>query len=70
MTRTDYRQDLDEMGIPEDDKKSNGGRIPDTASYGVWLRRNDPVAFEVGYQEANRERARQAREYYRHGRYL
>ena len=52
-TKLDYEIELDEIGIPEDDKKSNGGRISDFANYGAWLRKNDPIAFEVGYNEFN-----------------
>jgi hypothetical protein len=53
-TRHDYEIYLDELGIPEDDKKSNGGRIKDSANYGSWLRLNDPIAFEVGYSDFKR----------------
>lgn len=53
MTRKEYVEWLNEIGTPEDDKKSNGGRIPDSAKYGEWLRHNDPIAFNVGYNEAN-----------------
>ena len=56
MTRQEYQEYLTEIGTPEDDLKSNGGRIPDTAKYGNWLRRNDPIAFNVGYQDMCRER--------------
>ena len=55
MTRQEYQENLNEIGTPEDDLKSNGGRIPDTAKYGNWLRCNDPIAFEVGYGDAKRE---------------
>ena len=41
---------LNEIGIPEDDKKSNGGRISDKSNYGSWLRKNDPIAFECEYR--------------------
>lgn len=51
MTKKDFELYLNCMGIPEDDKRSNGGRIPDNAKYGAWLRKNDPIAFEIGYQE-------------------
>ena len=50
-TRKDYEEYLNELGAPLDDLKSNGGRIPDSSRYGSWLRRNDPVAFNVGYRE-------------------
>lgn len=50
-TRIDYEQYLNEVGVPEQDKKSNGGRIPDQRDYGTWLRINDPIAFNVGYND-------------------
>jgi hypothetical protein len=50
-TKANFEQSLNEFGIPEDDKKSNGGRIPDRSLYGSWLRRNDPIAFETGYSD-------------------
>lgn len=50
-TRKEYEEHLNELGVPEDDKKSSGGRIPDCANYGSWLRRNDRIAFNVGYNE-------------------
>lgn len=51
MTRKQYEKYLNEIGIPVDDLKSEGGRIPDNAKYGRWLRKNDPIAFNVGYNE-------------------
>lgn len=56
MTRKQYEEYLNELGIPEDDKQSNDGRIPDNVRYGSWLRRNDPVAFNVGYEDERRNR--------------
>jgi hypothetical protein len=50
-TRAEYEEWLNELGTPEDDKKSNGGRIPDDSNYGAWTRRHDPVAFNVGFNE-------------------
>lgn len=50
-TKSNYELYLNEIGTPEDDKKSNGGRVPDYANYGVWLRKNDPIAFQVGFRE-------------------
>ena len=50
-TKKDFEEYLNEIGTPEDDKKSNGGRIPDYCKYGTWLRKNDCIAFEVGYSE-------------------
>jgi hypothetical protein len=50
-TKYQYEEYLNELGIPEDDKKSNGGRIPDSCKYGAWMRVNDPIAFVVGYND-------------------
>jgi hypothetical protein len=50
-SKFDYQMYLNEMGIPFKDRKSEGGRIPDLALYGSWLKRNDPIAFEVGYND-------------------
>lgn len=51
LTRAAYAEWLNEIGTPEDDKRSNGGRIPDGARFGDWTRRNDPIAFNVGLRE-------------------
>lgn len=48
-TKIKYQEYLNELGIPEADKKSNGGRIPDSSKYGDWVRKNDPIAFSTGY---------------------
>lgn len=48
-TKTKYQEYLNEIGIPEDNKKSNGGLIPDSAKYGDWLRKNDIIAFNSSY---------------------
>lgn len=50
-TKKAFIKFLDEIGCPEKDKKSNGGRCPDYVQYGTWLYRNDPIAFNVGYNE-------------------
>lgn len=50
-TKAAYVEWLNELGTPAEDKKSNGGRIPDHAQFGDWLRRNDPIAFEIGHRE-------------------
>lgn len=50
-TRINYERYLNELDIPFHDQKSNGGRIPDYCKYGSWLRKNDPIAFYVGYNE-------------------
>lgn len=52
IRKLDYERVLNEMEIPPDDLKSNGGRISDhTKNYGTWMRLNDPIAFNVGYNE-------------------
>ena len=53
-TKNSYEDYLNETGIPEDDKRSNGGRVPDHMPYGEWVRRNDPIAFNVGYNDYKR----------------
>jgi hypothetical protein len=50
-TKKQYEDHLNEFDVPHHDCKSCGGRIPDNALYGSWLRRNDPIAFITGYQE-------------------
>lgn len=50
-TKADLEDYLNGIPVPDHDKKSNGGRIPDTCHYGSWLRRNDPIAFEVAYDD-------------------
>lgn len=55
-TKTDFQEYLNELGTPDHDLKSLGGRIPDRSKYGDWLRRYDPIAFEVGFQDWKRER--------------
>lgn len=42
-TKKEFELYLNELGIPKDDLKSNGGRISDNAKYGTWLRKNDRV---------------------------
>ena len=56
MTKKEYEEFLNEFQAQEKDLKSNGGRIPDSFinRYGSWLRKNDPIAFEVGYYEYKR----------------
>ena len=51
MTKKQYEEFLNELEIPLNDRKSNGGLIPDNCKYGSWLRRNDTTAFQVGYRE-------------------
>ncbi len=50
-SKISYERHLNKEGIPEKQKKSNGGHIPDYVKYGTWLRVNDPELFEKTYQE-------------------
>jgi hypothetical protein len=51
-----YEDYLNEIGVPDDDLYINGGRIPDFAKYGEWMRKNDIIAWNVGFQDWKRER--------------
>ncbi len=46
-----YERYLNQMGIPEERKKTNGGDIPDYVKYGTWLRVNEPEYFRQSYEE-------------------
>lgn len=50
-SKKNYTEYLNKISAPASDLKSNGGRIPDRAKYGEWLKKNDPIAFNVGYNE-------------------
>lgn len=56
MTKNDFERELNELGPPEREHPDNGGRLTwaGVRKYGTWLRRNDPIAFNVGYQEQQR----------------
>lgn len=45
-----YERHLNQLGIPENLKKSKDGQVPDYVKYGTWLRVNDPEGFDAGYQ--------------------
>ena len=51
ITMKKFEEYLNEDSVPEHDRKSKGGRVPDHAPYGTWLRRNDPIAFRCGYYD-------------------
>ena len=51
MNRQQFEKYLNGIEVPEEERKSNGGRVPDSAKFGSWLRRNDPIAFEVALNE-------------------
>lgn len=53
ITKKDFEQMLNEIGPSEDDHPENNGRVPWSMveKYSTWLRRNDPIAFQVGYND-------------------
>lgn len=52
ITKAWYEQYINDVPVPESDKKSNGGEIPDhVTKWGTWLRKNDPISFNMGYNE-------------------
>jgi hypothetical protein len=57
LNKQSFIEHLNELPIPAEDLKSNVGRIPDQweGRYGEWMRLNDPIAFNVGFQEWKRE---------------
>jgi hypothetical protein len=50
-SKISYERYLNELGIPDEQKKSQNGRIPDYVKYGTWLRVNDTERFEADYQK-------------------
>lgn len=52
-TKAQYESYLNDLGTPSSDHPDNGGRVSLKMinKYGTWLRKNDPIAFEVGYNE-------------------
>jgi len=52
-TKKEYESHLNEIGCPDHDHPENDGRVSWVMvdSYGTWLRRNDPIAFNVGCNE-------------------
>ena len=60
-TKSEYEDYLTELGCPDDDRQSEGGRVPDGCKYGSWVHRNDPIAFNVGYREFQLQNEREDR---------
>jgi hypothetical protein len=52
-TKKEYEDFLNGTPLPEHDAPENGGRVPFfmKEKYGTWLRKNDPIQFEIGYLE-------------------
>lgn len=55
ITKQDAERYLNDAGIPEQDKRSNGGRVMDSVPYGTWMRRNDPIQFDIIWKQYNRK---------------
>ena len=57
MFRKEFEQILNEIGCPKNDHPENNGRCTwaGVQKYGSWLRRNDPIAFNVAYNENEQE---------------
>lgn len=45
--KKEFIEYLNEIGMPEHEK----GRCPVNANYGDWLKKNDPIAFQVGLRD-------------------
>lgn len=50
ITRQEYVKHLNEGGCPDHDKRILGGRC-NSNFYGQWLRKHDPIAFNIGFGE-------------------
>jgi hypothetical protein len=51
MNKTEFQRMLDKQPFPEEVLKNPKNRIKKTSLYGSWLRRTDPVQFNVLYNE-------------------
>lgn len=56
-SKISYERHLNQSGVPDKERKSKGGIIPDYVKYGTWLRVNNPDKFIKGY-EAYKAKAR------------
>ena len=50
-TKKQYENYFNDFNVPESEKKSNGGPIPNKSKLGTWLRKHEPAAFMCGYNE-------------------
>ena len=57
-TKREHEDWLNEIEAPQDELRSNGGRMPDSSKYGSWMRKNDPIAFNASFYERSRETER------------
>ena len=53
MTEKEFEEYLNELGFPNDDHLEDVGRVSwkSVNKYGTWLRRRDPVSFNVAKRE-------------------
>lgn len=53
FSKKDFEEHLNELGCPTHENPDYGGRVSSkmVGKYGTWLRRHDPTAFEVGFNE-------------------
>ena len=58
LTRKEYEEYLNEVGksLPEEEFIIGGKQRPYWGKYGSFIRRYDPIAFEVGYSDWKREK--------------
>lgn len=55
MSKREYTEYLNDLGDDYGGAAMIDERCPEGAKYGNWLRRNDPIAFNVGYGDKCRE---------------
>jgi len=57
-TMKDAEMEINEIGCPNAELKSEGGLVPDRMvnRYGTWMRKHDPIAFNVYYHDEKREK--------------
>jgi len=51
MNKREFTLWLNEHGVPQSDRKSNGGNCPDDSEYGEWLRKNHPIVFQYEFEK-------------------
>lgn len=56
ITKTDFQRFLDDMDFPESIKPTGKSYKEGKTKYGQWLRRTDPIQFNVAYGEWVAER--------------
>ena len=59
FSKTDFQRELDEMEFPTSTRATVKRFVEGKTKYGAWLRKNDPVQFEILYIEKLRERGKE-----------